>query len=118
MVKKLIILGSTGSIGTQALEVLEKITLPFEVIALSAGSNIDLFRLQLKKFSPKYACVNSLEDSKILSQEFPKIKFLFGKQGLNELAQNEDADLMLVAVSGKAGLEPTLKAIEKGINIA
>ena len=58
MIKKLTILGSTGSIGKQALEVLDKIQFSFEIVGLSAGKNIELFRFQLKKYSPKYACVN------------------------------------------------------------
>ena len=118
MVKKLTILGSTGSIGRQALEVLDKIQFPFEVVGLSAGNNIELFRLQLKKYSPKYACVNSEEDFVLLMKEFPNIEFYFGEEGLKELAQKEENELVLVAVSGKIGLIPTLSAIEKGIDIA
>lgn len=108
---KISILGSTGSIGTQALEVIEKLQDKFEIVALTGGSNIDLLKQQALKFRPKYVCSN--KEIKIEG-----IQTLLGTEGLEEICSNKENDIILVAVSGKIGLKPTLKAIENGINIA
>src|SRR5574344_803506 len=118
MKKKISILGSTGSIGTQSLEVIEKISDEFEIIALSGGKNINLLREQIKKFSPRIACVSSLEDRNALKSEFPNNRILCGNEGLEEICSNRDNDLIEVAVSGRIGLRPTLTAIKNKINIA
>lgn len=107
------ILGSTGSIGRQALEVIEQLKDKFEIIALTGGTNIELLKEQAQKFKPRFICSNSSE-----KLDIDGIEQLYGEQGLNEIAQNPDNDIILVAVSGKIGLKPTLKAIENGINIA
>jgi len=116
--KKISIIGSTGSIGTQALEVIEKIQDKFEVIALTCGSNVDLVRKQVQKFSPKVVCVKTEDDRKKLQQEFSNVKFLSGDEGLEEVCSDTQNDLIAVAVSGKIGLKPTLTAIKNKINIA
>lgn len=108
---KISILGSTGSIGTQALEVIEKLQDKFEIIALAGGSNTELLTQQALKFKPKYICAN--KEIKI-----DGIKTLYSSEGLEEICSNKENDIILVAVSGKIGLKPTLKAIENGINIA
>lgn len=110
--RKISIIGSTGSIGTQALEVIEKISDKFEIIALAGGNNTTLLKKQCEKFKPKYACSNDT-DLKI-----DGIKTLYGENGLEEICSNKENDIILVAVSGKIGLKPTLKAIENGIDIA
>lgn len=109
--RKISILGSTGSIGTQALEVIEKLQDKFEIIALAGGNNIELLKQQAQKFKPKYICAN--KEIKI-----DGIKTLHGTEGLDEICSNKENDIILVAVSGKIGLKPTLKAIENGIDIA
>ncbi len=113
--RKISILGSTGSIGTQALEVIEKIQDKFEIIALSGGSNIELLKQQAQKFKPKYICIGKDSNEKI---NIDGVKVLYGSNGLDEICSNKENDIILVAVSGKVGLRPTLKAIENGINIA
>ena len=118
MKKKISILGSTGSIGTQALEVISRLEDDFEVVSLCAGNNIELLREQIKKFSPRFVTVGSEENAAILSKEFPEIKFGFGDDGLCEAAKNTENNIVLVALSGKAGLKPTLAAIEAGHDIA
>ena len=118
MKKKITISGSTGSIGRQALEVIEKLPDRFEINSLTAGKNINLVREQIKKFSPKNVCVEDAEDAKILKTEFPKINFLSGSDGLNEICSDRSNDIILVAVSGKIGLKPTMTAIKNKINIA
>lgn len=105
--RKISILGSTGSIGRQALEVIEKLPEKFEIIALAAGGNTDLLNEQIKKFKPKYASANDLskvEGAKPVS--------------LEEICSNKENDIILVAVSGKIGLRPTITAIKNGIDIA
>ena len=107
MKKKISILGSTGSIGRQALEVIEKLQDKFEIIALTAGANTELLNEQIKKFKPKYAYaenINEIVGAKPLS--------------LEEICSNKENDIILVAVSGRIGLKPTITAINNGIDIA
>lgn len=107
MKRKISILGSTGSIGRQALEVIEKLSDKFEIIALAAGGNTDLLNKQIRKFKPKYAYASnpeSIEGAEYLS--------------LDEICSNNENDIILVAVSGKIGLRPTITAIKNGIDIA
>ena len=112
MKKKVTIFGSTGSIGIQALEVLEKLQDKFEIYGLCAGSNADLLNEQIKKFNPKKVCV-----SKNANQvNFNSI--LVGENGMLELASDKNSDIILMAVSGRFGLKPTLAAIKNGIDIA
>ena len=106
--RKISIIGSTGSIGTQALEVIEKLQDKFEIIALAGGSNIELLRQQAEKFNPKF-----IYASKPLT-----ISGIKTADSLEEICSNKENDIILVAVSGKIGLKPTLKAIENGIDIA
>ena len=105
--RKISILGSTGSIGRQALEVIEKLPEKFEIIALAAGGNTDLLNEQIKKFKPKYASaadLSKIEGAKPVT--------------LEEICSNKENDIILVAVSGKIGLRPTITAIKNGIDIA
>lgn len=116
--KQISIIGSTGSIGTQTLEVIEKIQDKFEILALAGGDNIDLLRKQIKQFQPKTVCVKSNTSKIVLEKEFSKTKFLSDDEGLEEICSNSENDLIVVAVSGKIGLKPTLTAIKNKINIA
>lgn len=118
MKKIITILGSTGSIGTQALEVIEKLSNKFEVLALSAGNNIELLEKQIQKFKPEQVCISNKDKVTYLQKKYPDTKILSGTEGLIELATNKKNNLILVAVSGKIGLLPTLKAIENKIDIA
>ena len=113
MRKKISILGSTGSIGTQALEVLEKLSDKFEIISLTAGSNVEKLNEQIAKFHPKSVCVSGNAD-KVQGCD----NVLEGNSGLEEICSNTENDIILVAVSGKIGLKPTLTAIKNKINIA
>lgn len=107
MRKKISILGSTGSIGRQALEVIEKLADKFEIISLAAGNNIELLNEQIIKFKPKYAYCSCTERPE---------GAVF--QTLEEICSNKENDIILVAVSGKVGLKPTITAINSGIDIA
>ena len=106
--RKISIIGSTGSIGTQALEVIEKLQDKFEIIALAGGNNVQLLKEQAEKFKPKYVYAAQ-------PIEINGVKTLLS---LDEIAENKENDIILVACSGKIGLRPTLKAIENGIDIA
>lgn len=116
--KKVAILGSTGSIGTQALEVISQIKDSFSVISLGAGKNIELLKRQIKEFCPQKVSVLDKSDADKLSVEFPNVEFFFGENGLEQLVTDKDVDIVLVAVSGKIGLKPTISAIKHQKNIA
>ena len=126
--RKISIIGSTGSIGTQALEVIEKLSDKFEIIAIAGGNNIELLEHQAKKFRPKYICYNlpsppagegeiSTRGTSVKNSG-EGYKILHGEEGLEQICSNKENDIILVACSGKIGLKPTLKAIENGIDIA
>lgn len=116
--RKISIIGSTGSIGTQALEVIEKLQNKFEIIALAGGRNVELLKKQAEKFRPKFVCHSAIENS--TDSDFQKYdcKVLHGSEGLEQICSNKENDIILVACSGKIGLRPTLTAIRNGINIA
>lgn len=115
--KKLIILGSTGSIGTQALEVCRRDG--YRVTALAAGSNITLLEKQAREFKPLSVAVFDSEKAKELKIKLKDtdIKVLSGVEGVCEIAQGE-GDIVLNSIVGIAGLRPTLSAIEAGKTIA
>lgn len=118
MAKRITILGSTGSIGTQALQVLDALEGQFEVAALSAGSNIQRLSEQIEKFHPKKVCVSSKANANALAEKYKNIEIVYGDEGLEELCSDKANDIILVAVSGKIGLKPTLTAIRNHIDIA
>lgn len=113
--RKISIIGSTGSIGRQALEVIEKLQDKFEIIALTGGANVELLREQALKFKPKYVCVGNSKGEKL---DIAGVKTLYGQEGLEEICSIKENDIILVSVSGKVGLRPTLNAIDNGIDIA
>ena len=113
------ILGSTGSIGTQTLEVV-RANPDMKVAALAAGSRVDLMEAQIREFRPRAACMFSAEaaaDLKERVKDLP-VKILSGMEGLTELAVLPEADTVLTAVVGMVGIRPTLAAIEAGKDIA
>ena len=112
--RKISIIGSTGSIGRQALEVREYLQDKFEITALAGGSNTELLLEQAEKFRPKYVSSDKYD---VRLGKINGCKYLVN--GLEEICSKKDEnDIILVAVSGKVGLKPTLKAIENGIDIA
>jgi len=118
--KHIAILGSTGSIGTQALEVIEAHPESFQVEVLTAQNNADLLIEQARKFNPN-AVVIVNEDSyqKVKDALIPlHIKVFTGESALESVVQMDTIDLVLTALVGYSGLKPTLKAIEAGKNIA
>ncbi|OIJ17869.1 1-deoxy-D-xylulose-5-phosphate reductoisomerase [Anaerobacillus alkalidiazotrophicus] len=117
--KKISLLGSTGSIGTQTLEVIRKHPDKFSLEALSIGRNIDLGLKQIHEYKPKLVSVQFKEDYNKLLKEIPKdVQLLYGAEGLEEVAANNDANILVNAVLGSVGLKPTLSAIKAGKTIA
>ncbi len=116
--KKIGILGSTGSIGTQTLEVVEKQPEKYKVEYLSAKSNASLLCSQAKKFNVKAICI--LDDSKksYCIKKLPNVEILSGRYGLLKLASYSKIDLMINALVGADGMEPTVRCINSGVDIA
>lgn len=117
--KKISILGSTGSIGTQTLDVVD-IEKDYEICALSAHSNTKLIESQIRKYAPKIACMtdeNAAEDLKVRVAD-TSTKVVSGIDGLCECAALEEADTVVTAIVGIAGLKPTLSAVRAGKRIA
>lgn len=110
--RHLAILGSTGSIGRQTLEVVQAHPEHFQVTSLAAGRNINELTKQIQEFSPQTVCVEREEDARILAQQFPKLTVLHGAQGLVELARDSASDTVVVSVTGVTGLIPTLEALK------
>jgi 1-deoxy-D-xylulose-5-phosphate reductoisomerase len=118
--KKIAILGSTGSIGTQTLEVINNNKNIFKVELLTANSNFKLLANQANKFNPKVVIINDVtwvdELSKLIKN--PKIEILQGTESLNNFSKYCDIDLVVTAVVGKSGLLPTINAINNNVDIA
>ena len=116
--KKIVVLGSTGSIGTSALDVIRNSNGKFQVVALSGNRNHKLLIEQIKEFSPKYVCVGTEEGYLEIGREFPEVKLFLGDSGLTELANLKDYDILLTAVSGAIGIEATVAGIKNEKRIA
>ncbi|MBO6126885.1 MAG: 1-deoxy-D-xylulose-5-phosphate reductoisomerase [Clostridia bacterium] len=118
--KKIAVLGSTGSVGTQCLEVIEKLKnlKKFQVIALSAGNNIKLLETQILKFNPEYVCVKNKQDAEKLSKKFKNINFFSGTCGLCEIAKIQDTNLVFNSVAGFSGIYASFSALKSGKNLA
>ena len=118
MKKKITILGSTGSIGENALKIIQANTDKFEIVALSGHSNYKRLAEQIEMFQPKYVSIGTEEGYKELSGSFPNTKVLLGEEGLKELGSLDKKDTILTAVSGSIGLAATIEAIKKEKRIA
>lgn len=118
--KKISILGSTGSIGTQTLDVISQHPDKFSVVALAAGKNIDLLKEQISKYKPLAVSVEDEESASILSSQIApsKTQIFYGQEGAVTLAEMDEADLVVSAMVGASGLRPTLAAAKSGKDIA
>ena len=117
--RKIAIMGSTGSIGTQTLDVVRE-NKDIEVVGLSAGSNIDLLEKQIREFQPKLAVMGNEKlaaDLKTRIADLP-VKVSFGMDGLLELARMEESEILVTAIVGMIGIRPTVAAIKAGKDIA
>ncbi|MDD5565325.1 MAG: 1-deoxy-D-xylulose-5-phosphate reductoisomerase [Candidatus Omnitrophica bacterium] len=117
--KNIAIIGSTGSIGRNALEVIEGNRDRFRVVALSANSNIELLRAQARRFCPPMVCVTDISRGARCARMFNKrTKFFLGPEGLEAMVADRAIDEVLLAVSGTAALGPFLRALEAAKEIA
>ncbi|WP_342537168.1 1-deoxy-D-xylulose-5-phosphate reductoisomerase [Sporosarcina sp. FSL K6-3508] len=116
--KKINLLGATGSIGTQTLDIIGANPELFTLVSMSAGKNMDKVREIIAQFKPKLVSVLEQTDAERLQAEFPDVKIVFGEDGLIEAAVGFEADVLLNSVIGSVGLKPTLAAIEAGMTIA
>ncbi|HVN24799.1 MAG TPA: 1-deoxy-D-xylulose-5-phosphate reductoisomerase [Syntrophorhabdales bacterium] len=115
MKKRIVVLGSTGSIGRATLEVIEKHQDRMEVYGLACKENAELFAAQLAKWKPRYACVFDPERAREVS--FGDAEELSGLAGMKEMVRT-DADIIVNALPGSIGLEPTLEALKNGKTLA
>ncbi len=119
--KKISVLGSTGSIGTQTLEVVRQNQDKLVVTAMSAGRNVDLFEKQVREFKPAIACMGDEEAAADLKQriaDLSGIRVLAGMDGMLEMASDPGSEIMVTAIVGMIGIRPTIAAIESGKDIA
>lgn len=118
--KKIAILGSTGSIGTQTLDVVREHSDELQVVALAAGSNKERLKEQIKEFHPKLVSLSDEKKAQELKEELvgEQVEVVCGMEGLIEVAGADSADVVVTAVVGMMGILPTMEAIKKGKDIA
>lgn len=117
--KKIAIIGSTGSIGTQALEVIDQMS-DIKVTSLSAGRNVKLLLEQARKYMPHMISCELKEDADFLKEDLKElpIEVLWGEEGLAAVAEDSESEMLLNAIVGMKGIVPTIKAIKKNKTIA
>jgi len=122
--KKIYLLGATGSIGSQVLEVIDEDKDDFQLVAFSVNSNIEKAKEIIEKYHPEVVGVGTIDQAIDLSREYPDIKFVFGRNGLIEVAcyqPDDDSEyeegILINSVVGMVGLEPTIEAIKIGRDI-
>lgn len=111
--KYISLLGATGSIGTQTLDVIKNHPEEFQLVAMSVGHNISLARKIIRDFKPEFVSLAERDDYLLLQGEFPSVKFAYGQEGLTEAATYFKANVLVNAVMGSVGLYPTLQAIKE-----
>lgn len=116
----LFLLGATGSIGLQTLDIVRESNGHFQIVSIAANKNIKQVEAIIEEFQPEFVSVGLEEAMLPLQEKYPKILFGFGRDGLIQAATygNKGDDLVVNAVVGSAGLEPTIHAIQKGRNVA
>ena len=118
MKKRILLLGASGSIGTQTIDIIEQHPEQYELVSFGVGKNIDYARKLLTKYPVSLISVERKEDSEELQKEFPHTRVTYGNAGLVELVTSVNYDLLVNALVGFVGLEPTLKALETKHNVA
>ena len=110
--ENLVILGSTGSVGTQIIEVLRKKPGHFRVLGLAAKDEVEILAYQIKEFKPEMISVAEKETANKLIKLFPKLKIYFGEKGLIKLATHPRANSVVFSASGIVCLKPLIEAIK------
>ena len=118
--KKIGILGSTGSIGTQTLQVINLFKQDFEIIYLTANNNVELLIKQSLQYKPKYVCIVNESKVKQLTEKLSNLncKIISGRAGLLEIASCNEIDICVNALVGSSGMEPTVNSLKAGIDVA
>jgi 1-deoxy-D-xylulose-5-phosphate reductoisomerase len=118
--KSIIILGSTGSIGTNTLDIVQRFPDEFRVVGLTAGNNIDKLEAQIRQFAPIAVAVSTESSAALLRNRCAdlQVEIMAGEEGITQVAAGLDAELVISAIVGAAGLVPTLSAIRSGKHIA
>ncbi|MBU4269042.1 MAG: 1-deoxy-D-xylulose-5-phosphate reductoisomerase, partial [Acidobacteria bacterium] len=111
MIKNIVLLGSTGSIGRNVLAVLRENQEHFRLIAMAAGSNTQLLEKQIREFSPQAVSVKSQKHARELQEKFPQKKIFYGEEGLQEIVSLPPVDCVIAAISGTDGLPAAVQAI-------
>lgn len=117
---KIVLLGSTGSIGTQTLDIVRNYSEDLQVLALAAGTNVSLMEKQIREFMPKKAVMWTKEAAKDLKEKIADldVEVLSGMDGLLDIVTMEEAETVVTAIVGMIGIRPTIAAIESGKTIA
>jgi 1-deoxy-D-xylulose-5-phosphate reductoisomerase len=118
--KKISLLGSTGSIGTNVLDVIERNPEKFQIVGMSAGNNVDLFAKQIRKFKPRVVALFDTKKIPTLKEQIADldIEILSGEEGTITVATLPEADVVVSGVMGSAGLLPAMHALKAGKNLA
>ena len=118
--KRISILGSTGSIGINTLSVIDKLKNEFKIVALSAYKNGELLVKQAKKYKPEVVSIIDSKAAEFVKKELSNSssKVLVGREGLLEISKREDIDLMLNGLVGASGMAPTLNSVGQGVDVA
>jgi 1-deoxy-D-xylulose-5-phosphate reductoisomerase len=116
--KRVVLLGSTGSIGTSTLKVVEDLPQELQLVGLAAGGNVELLMEQALRHRPAAVCIQDPTKAAVLRQRLPGIEVHEGAEGLCRLATLPQADIVLISIVGTAGLQPALAAIRAGKDIA
>lgn len=118
MIKKIVVLGASGSVGLQTLDVINQHPDKFKCIGLSVRSQWEKIKPVLDESNSLLVCVHSEELANTLQRQYPKHTILFGEAGLKQLAATEDADMIVNAIVGYAGLVATIQALEASKTVA
>lgn len=117
--KRIAILGSTGSIGTCTLDIVRQFPSDFRAVALAANSNIGILSRQIREFNPRFVYVNDSKGGVLLKSRFnSKIKIFSGESGLLKMLEDKCIDKVMLSITGAAALLPLLKAVENGLDVA
>jgi len=118
--RRVSILGSTGSIGRNALEVISRLKDRLEVVGLAAGRNLKLFREQIEAFRPRIVSLEREKDAEAIRRDFLDfpLEIAFGQAGAEQVARYEAAEIVVSAITGINGLRPTLAAVDAGKRVA
>ena len=122
--KKLTVLGSTGSIGLNTLDIIRQFPHKFRIEALSCRNSIESLSEQIKEFKPRLVCVDTAKQASELRESFsngksgPETVFVWGTEGLKQISSDPEVDLVVAGIVGAAGLEPTFAAVEAGKIVA